>query len=117
MIIKPSQGMTQCALQIFIHHSLKLSLAFTDSPDTSLSTTDQLYQLFPDHNGRTNALRATKNKFLVLNGVCDHCAGAGYYGYEGGWGVLPSLGFAKSRMLLRVICPPGHMARRRGNNK
>ena len=46
---------------------------------------DQLYQLFPDHNGRTNALRATKNKVAVLNGVCDHCAGAGYYGYEGGW--------------------------------
>ena len=81
----PSKEKTQCALQIFIHHSLKLSLAFTDSPDTSLSTTDQLYQLFPDHNGRTNALRATKNKVAVLNGVCDHCAGAGYYGYEGGW--------------------------------
>ena len=108
--------MTQCALQIFIHHSLKLPLAFTVSSETSLFTTDQLNQIFQDHNGRTNALRATKNKVAVLNGVCDHCAGAGYYGYEG-WGVLPSLGFAKSRMLLRVICPLGHMARRRGNNK
>ena len=79
--------MTECALQIFIYRSLKLFLAFTGSPETSLSTTDQLNQLFPDHNGRTNALRATKNKVAVLNGVCDHCAGAGYYGYEIGWGV------------------------------
>ena len=79
-----TQLMTQCALKIFIHHSLKLPLAFTGSPETSLFTTDQLYQLFADHNGRTKALRATKNKVAVLNSVCDHCAGAGYYGYEGG---------------------------------
>ena len=42
MIIKPSQGMTQCALQIFIHHSLKLPLAFTVSPEISLSKSPPL---------------------------------------------------------------------------
>ena len=42
MIIKPSQGMTQCALQIFIHHSLKLPLTFTVSPETSLSKSPPL---------------------------------------------------------------------------